>query len=66
MMAIDIKVRESVFEAVRDSNQSDKVAQKIVNLLEELSNGTFDLNNREEIQTYLNTILEAIDLNITK
>ena len=66
MMAIDIKVRESVFEAVRDSNQSDKVAQKIVNLLEELSNGTFDLNNREEIQTYLNTILEAIDINITK
>ena len=66
MMAIDIKVRESVFEAVRDSNQSDKVAQKIVNLLEELSNGTFDLNNREEIQIYLNTILEAIDLNITK
>ena len=66
MMAIDIKVRESVFEAVRDSNQSDKVAQKIVNLLEELSNGTFDLNNQEEIQTYLNTILEAIDINITK
>ena len=65
-MAIDIKVRESVFEAVHNSNQSDKVAQKIVNLLEELSNGTFDLNNREEIQTYLNTILEAIDINITK
>ena len=65
-MAIDIKVRESVIEAVHNSNQSDKVAQKIVNLLEELSNGTFDLNNREEIQTYLNTILEAIDINITK
>lgn len=65
-MAIDIKVRESVLEAVHNSNQSDKVAQKIVNLLEELSNGTFDLNNREEIQTYLNTILEAIDINTTK
>ena len=65
-MAIDIKVRESVFEAVHSSNQSDKVAQKIVNLLEELSNGTFNLNNREEIQTYLNTILEAIDINTTK
>ena len=65
-MAIDIKVRESVIEAVHNSNQSDKVAQKIVNLLEELSNGTFDLNNREEIQTYLNTILEAIDINTTK
>ena len=65
-MAIDIKVRESVFEEVHNSNQSDKVAQKIVNLLEELSNGTFDLNNREEIQTYLNTILEAIDINTIK
>ncbi|WP_319419606.1 CxC ATPase DNA modification system associated small protein [Pleurocapsa sp. FMAR1] len=65
-MAIDIKVRESVLEAVHNSNQSDKVAQKIVNLLEELSNGTFDLNNREEIQIYLNTILEAININITK
>ena len=65
-MAIDVKVRESVFEAVRDSNQSDKVAQKIVNLLEELSNGTFDLSNREEIQIYLNTILKAIDIDITK
>ena len=65
-MAIDIKVRESVIEAVHNSNQSNKVAQKIVNLLEELSNGTFDLNNREEIQTYLNTILEAININTTK
>ena len=65
-MAIDVKVRESVFEAVHDSNQSDKVAQKIVNLLEELSNGTFDLSNREEIQIYLNTILKAIDIDTTK
>lgn len=65
-MAIDVKVRESVFEAVHDSNQSDKVAQKIVNLLEELSNGTFDLSNREEIQIYLNTILKAIDIDTIK
>ena len=65
-MAIDVKVRESVFEAVRDSNQSDKVAQKIVNLLDELSDGAFDLNNREEIQIYLNTILKAIDIDNTK
>jgi hypothetical protein len=62
-MALDEKVKEAIFEAVHDKNQSEKVAQKIVNLLEELSNGTFNLNDKENIQTYVNLILDTIDIN---
>jgi hypothetical protein len=60
-MAVDKRVRESVIEAVQNYHQADKVTQKIINLLEELSNGTVNLNNKEDIQTYLDIILEAIE-----
>lgn len=61
-MALDEKVKESIFEAVSKNNQSESVAQKIINLLEELSNGTADINNQEDIKTYLKVILQAIQI----
>lgn len=61
-MALDEKVKESVVEAVSQNNQSKSVAKKIINLLEELSNGTVNLNNQDSIKDYLKIILEAIKI----
>ena len=61
-MALDEKVKESVMEAVSQNNQSESVAKKIINLLEELSNGTANLNNQDSIKDYLKVILEAIEI----
>lgn len=61
-MALDEKVKESVREAVSQDNQSDGVAKKIINLLEELSNGTVNLDNQDSIKDYLKVILEAIEI----
>lgn len=61
-MALDEKVKESVIEAVSQNNQSESVARKIINLLEELSNGTVNLNNQDSIKDYLKVILEAINI----
>lgn len=61
-MALDEKVKESVMEAVSQNNQSESVARKIINLLEELSNGTANLNNQDSIKDYLKVILEAIEI----
>jgi hypothetical protein len=61
-MALDEKVKESVMEAVYQNNQSESVARKIINLLEELSNGTVNLNNQDSIKDYLKVILEAINI----
>ena len=61
-MALDEKVKDSIFEAVSKNNQSESVAQKVINLLEELSNGTANLNNQDDIEEYLKVILEAIEI----
>lgn len=61
-MALDEQVKESVMEAVSQNNQSESVARKIINLLEELSNGTVNLNNQDSIKDYLKVILEAINI----
>lgn len=61
-MALDEKVKESVMEAVSQNNQSESVARKIINLLEELSNGTANLNNPDSIKDYLKAILETIKI----
>jgi hypothetical protein len=61
-MALDEKVKEAIFEAVSNNNQSENVAQKVINLLEELSNGTINLNNQDDIKTYFKVILEAIKI----
>ena len=61
-MALDEKVKDSIFEAVSKNNQSQSVAQKVINLLEELSNGTANLNNQDDITIYLKVILEAIEI----
>ena len=61
-MALDEKVKESVREAVSKNNQSESVARKIINLLEELSNGTVNLSNQDNIKDYLKFILEAIEI----
>lgn len=61
-MALDEKVKDSIFEAVSKNNQPKSVAQKVINLLEELSNGTANLNNQDSIRDYLKVILEAIKI----
>jgi hypothetical protein len=61
-MALDEKVKEAIFEAVSNNNQSESVAQKVINLLEELSNGTINLGNQSDIKDYLKVILEAIEI----
>ena len=62
-MALDEKVKASVIKAVSQNNQSESVARKIINLLEELSNGTMNLSNQDDIKDYLKVILEAIEIN---
>lgn len=61
-MALDKKVKESVIEAVSQNHQSQSVARKIIRLLEELSNGTTNLSNKDNINDYLKVILEAIEI----
>lgn len=61
-MALDEKVEQSVIEAVSQNNQSESVATKVIRLLEELSDGTANINNQDSIKDYLRIILEAIEL----
>lgn len=57
-MAIDVKVYEAVYMAVVNHNQPDKVAKRIMKLLEELSDG---ISKHDEILVFLETILDAIE-----
>lgn len=57
-MAIDVKVDEAVFAAVFNHNQPDKVAKRIMKLLEGLSDG---ISKPDDIVVFLETILDAIE-----
>ncbi|MEQ8537528.1 MAG: hypothetical protein RIB93_08700 [Coleofasciculus sp. D1-CHI-01] len=57
-MAIDVKVDEAVFAAVFHHNQPDKVAKRIMKLLEELSDGR---SKTDDIGSFIETILDAIE-----
>jgi uncharacterized protein YdeI (BOF family) len=59
-MAIDIKVYEAVHEAVKNHNQPEKVAKRMMNWLEQLSDGTASLSSQDDIRVSLGTILDAI------
>lgn len=61
-MALDEKVKDSIFEAVSKNNQSESVAIKIIRLLEDLSNGNANLTNQDSIKDYLKAILKAIEI----
>ena len=61
-MALDEKVKESIIEAVSKNNQSQSFARKVISLLEELSNGTANLSNHDDIKDSLKVILEAIEI----
>ena len=63
-MALDKKIKESIIEAVSLNNQSENVSRKIINLLDELSNGTVNLSHEDNIKDYLKVILEAIEINL--
>jgi len=57
-MAIDVKVYEAVYMAVVHHNQPDKVAKRIMKLLEELSDGR---SKNDDIGSFIETILDAIE-----
>lgn len=57
-MTIDVKVDEAVFAAVAHHDQPDKVAKRIMKLLEELSDG---ISKPDDIVVFLETILDAIE-----
>ena len=59
-MAIDIKVYEAVHAAVKNHNQPEKVAKRMMNWLEQLSDGTASLSNQDDLRISLGTILDAI------
>ncbi|MEP0856840.1 CxC ATPase DNA modification system associated small protein [Trichocoleus sp. DQ-U1] len=59
-MAIDIKVYEAVHSAVKNHNQPEKVAKRMMNWLEQLSDGTASLSSQDDIRVSLGTILDAI------
>lgn len=61
-MALDEKVKEAIFEAVAKNNQSESLAQKIISLLDGLSNGSTNLSNQNDMKDYLKVILEAIEV----
>ena len=62
-MALDEKVKESIIEAVAKNHQSESVAKKIIKLLEGLSNGEANINDRDDMKTYLKLILQATEIN---
>jgi hypothetical protein len=59
-MAIDIKVYEAVHSAVKNHNQPEKVVKRMMNWLEQLSDGTASLSSQDDIRVSLGTILDAI------
>lgn len=59
-MGIDRKVYEAVYDITKNKDQPEKVAKRMMQWLEQLSDGTATLLSQDDIQASLNTILDAI------
>ncbi|MGE5655636.1 MAG: CxC ATPase DNA modification system associated small protein [Actinomycetota bacterium] len=59
-MGLDKKVYEAIYETTRNNGQPEKVAKRMMQWLEQLSDGTATLLSQDDIRASLNTILEAI------
>jgi hypothetical protein len=61
-MGIDRQVYEAVDNITKKHKQPEKVAKRMMQWLEQLSEGTATLSSRDDIQASLNTILDAIQI----
>jgi hypothetical protein len=59
-MAIDKKIYEAVYEAVKNHDQPPKVAERMMLWLAHFSDGNASLSNPDGIKACLETILDAI------
>jgi len=59
-MGIDKKVYEAVYAITKNNDQPEKVAKRMMQWLEQLSDGTATLLSQDDIKASLNTILDAI------
>lgn len=59
-MGLDKKVYEAIYKTTRNNGQPEKVAKRMMQWLEQLSDGTATLLSQDDIRASLNTILEAI------
>jgi|GEM_PF-1384512 len=61
-MAIDKKVHEAIDVSVKNNHQSDNAAKRIINWLEHLSEGNASLNSKEDVKDFIESILDAIEV----
>jgi len=61
-MTRDSKVIEAIYAAVENCNQPDKLAKRLAKLITDLSDSNASLDNKDDIQPSLETILDAIEL----
>lgn len=61
-MSLDDKIHDAIYAATRKHNQSDTVANRLINWLEQLSDGRANLNNKDDVSNHIDVILQALNI----
>ena len=59
-MSIDDKVKNAIYSVVERNHQPEKVAEKIIQWFNDLSESNTSLENPAEVNPYLENILDAL------
>jgi hypothetical protein len=61
-MALDDKVTDAIRESVQKQDQSEQLAKKLVTWLNDLADANTSLDNKNDLETYLENVLDAIQI----
>ncbi|MGB3559431.1 MAG: CxC ATPase DNA modification system associated small protein [Geitlerinemataceae cyanobacterium] len=61
-MALDDKVTDAIRESVLENGQSEQLAKKLVQWLNDLADGNTSLDRQDDLETYLENSLNAIQV----
>lgn len=61
-MALDDKVTDAIRESVLENGQSEQLAKKLVQWLNDLADGNTSLDCQDDLETYLENSLNAIQV----
>jgi hypothetical protein len=59
-MALDEIIKSAIKEVVKDNNQPDNLADKLINWLNEISDSNTNLDENDEADKFVESILDTV------
>ncbi len=60
-MTLDITITNAVQDAVKSSGENNKLARKILSMIEDIHSGAMSLEDKDDVKRRIEVLLEGLD-----